>query len=74
MTPKKLVLELCSREGKLKQVNVAQMTEIVSKLADIIADELQSYPGDDSVYMPEGGVVDCLVVLGQKRLRKRYSN
>lgn len=35
-TSKEIVLELCKREGKKRQVNVAQMTEIVGHLADIM--------------------------------------
>ena len=38
MTPKQLVRELCKREGKMKQVNVAQMTETVGHLADLITE------------------------------------
>lgn len=36
MTNKDLVLNLCRRERGKKQVNVAQMTEIVSNLSDIV--------------------------------------
>lgn len=38
MTFKKLVLELCKREGKKKQVNVAQMSEVVKCLIRIFKD------------------------------------
>ena len=42
MTRKKLALELCKVEGLKKQVNIAQMSEILGNLADLqIASEGQ---------------------------------
>lgn len=35
MTRKQLVLKLCCAEGKKKQVDVAQMSEIVARLGEI---------------------------------------
>lgn len=36
---KSLILELCRREAKKKQVNVAQMSEIVARLRDIFKED-----------------------------------
>ncbi len=38
MKTKELVLELCKREKKRKQINIAQMTETVGHLADIFGE------------------------------------
>jgi len=57
MTPKKLALELCKRESGKRQVNIAQMTEIVSRLADLLYDE--DYVDEDTYLR--------LVRLGEKR-------
>jgi len=37
MKTKQLALELCRREGKKSQVNIAQMTEVVGNLAELTA-------------------------------------
>jgi len=39
MTFKKLCLQLAKKEGLKKEVNIAQMREILSHLCDIIYDE-----------------------------------
>jgi len=39
MKIKELTQELCRREGKKRQVNVAQMSEVVKCLADILHEE-----------------------------------
>jgi hypothetical protein len=38
MTMSQIVVELCRREGKKKQVNIAQMREIVANLCDILVE------------------------------------
>lgn len=55
-TPKKLVRELCRREGLKKQVDIAQMSEIVGHLGEILA---------------EGNLICGLSDLGEKRIAKR---
>jgi hypothetical protein len=42
MNTRQLVLKLCEKERGKKQVNVAQMSEIVGKLADILYAEAMS--------------------------------
>ena len=39
---KRLVLELAKRESKKRQVNIAQLTETVSHLADIVYEEFDA--------------------------------
>ncbi len=63
MTPAKLVKELLKREGKTKQVDRAQMLEIIGHLADMCYTEFQS--GVDQL-----AVWDCLYTLGEKRAKK----
>lgn len=73
MKPKQLVNRLCQLEGKKKQVDVAQMKEIVSRLADIIYSEATSYEnshGDMNVF-DCGDTVTNLVTLGCKRFEKQ---
>jgi hypothetical protein len=36
---KQIVKEICKREGLKKEVNVAQVTEILSRLADILYED-----------------------------------
>lgn len=69
MTPNKLAKELCKREGKKKQVNIAQIKEILGHLADIFwvewCDENEIWT---STYRD-------LVALGEKReLKKDRAN
>jgi hypothetical protein len=68
MKVKKLVVELTDRESGVKQVNVAQMTEIVSKIADILAEEM--------IFVTKGGPTDTysnLLTLGFERLASRMA-
>jgi hypothetical protein len=62
MTFKKLVKELAKRETGKKQVDIAQMTEIVSHLADIV------YEMD---HEQEAVLIDALWFIGEKRANKR---
>lgn len=58
LTSRDIVLKLCKAEGKKKQVDVAQMTETISHLADL-------------VYLNPWSTVHCLFQLGQKRALER---
>ena len=62
-TFKKLVNELCKREKLKKQVDVAQVTELMGHLADIVF-EVEA-PNDAHV------LSDMLFLLGEKRSRKK---
>lgn len=64
MTIKKLIKELCKREGLKKQVDIAQVTEIVGHLAEIVFEECEVSPGSIKV-------LEELVMLGQKRAKKK---
>lgn len=61
MTPKKLVQELCKREGLKKQIDVAQVTELVGHLADILYADLHN----------DGHAFDELLALGERRAEKK---
>lgn len=68
MKVKQLVKLLTDREAGVAQVNVAQMTEVVSKLADILAEEM--------VFVTKYGPTDTyshLLTLGFERLSKRIA-
>ena len=58
MTIKQLAKELCKREGKKKQVDIAQMTEVLGHLADIL------FCMDDIEYIDTN---EALQDLGEKR-------
>lgn len=60
-TQKELIAELMRREGKNRQVDVAQMSEIVGHLADIVHEELKKGV--------ELNVVEMLDRLGERRLK-----
>lgn len=64
MTPNKLAKELAKREGLKKQVDIAQIKELIGHLADMCYAEFQS--GADQL-----AVWDCLYTLGEKRAKKR---
>ena len=61
MTPKKLIKELCLREKLKKQVSIAQMTETVGHLSDIICEmdgeEMETF-------------IISMCKLGEKRAKK----
>jgi len=66
-TIEKLIRELCKREGKKAQVNIAQMREIVGVLADVI---YEAGLEDDQI----GDCVqwhDMFETLGAKRAKKK---
>lgn len=67
MTFKKLVKELCKREGLKKQVDVAQVTELLGHLADLFHEErnatTRTYLGFSSYYN--------LLVVGNNRAKKK---
>lgn len=60
MTINKLVKELCKREGLKKQVDIAQIKEIVGHLAEILCD------GEEGCELS-----NALFQLGEKRAKKR---
>lgn len=59
MRTRTLVLKLCKLEGKKKQIDVAQMTETVGHLADIV------YATEDL-----NPLITALHMLGKKRAAK----
>jgi len=65
MTPKKLTLELCKREKLKKQTDIAQITEIVGHLADVIFEAISNDKVD---------FLDPLYKLGERRAKKRKKN
>jgi hypothetical protein len=69
-TVKALALELCKREGKKKQVDIAQMSEIVGHLSDIFYEEYLS-----NIEKPRGQAFSELLHValsnGQKRAYKK---
>jgi hypothetical protein len=62
MTPKKLIREIAKREGLRKQVDIAQLTEIIGHLSDLMH-ELDPYAMSELVSQLQG--------LGEKRAAKR---
>jgi cAMP phosphodiesterase len=62
MTPKKLINQLCVREGLKKQVNIAQVTDLVGHLADIIHSMKRG---------EEETLLDSLWFLGEKRAKAK---
>jgi hypothetical protein len=66
MTIKQLVKELCRREGLKKSMDVAQVTELVGHLADLIFTE-QSLQGPVSIPT----IFKNLYELGKKRFKKK---
>lgn len=59
MKPKELIRKLCKLEGLKDQVSIAQMSEIVGHISDLV------YKGEDDV-------VCALIVNGKRReLRRR---
>lgn len=65
MTIKKIVQELCKREGLKKQVNIAQVSELVGHLSDMLYDNLI----DDKGFISP--VIKSLILNGQKRAEKK---
>jgi predicted house-cleaning noncanonical NTP pyrophosphatase (MazG superfamily) len=68
VTIKKLIAELCKREGLKKQVDVAQVTEIVGHLADILKEEWDAIDDDD---IAELATFNKLIALAEKRAKKK---
>jgi len=64
-TFKKLVNELCKREKLKKQVDVAQVSELIGHLADIIFEG----EGPDDAW--EYDLSDMLFYVGEKRAKKK---
>lgn len=68
MTIKQLAKEICKREGLKKQVDIAQVTEIIGHVADIFWPEYLNFDmGSD----PKKYTYLNLVYLGQKREKKK---
>lgn len=61
-TIKGLTLELCRREGKKKQVDIAQMSELLGHLSDIYF---------QSRNMPYPNITYVLYINGLKRAKKK---
>ena len=73
MTIAKLVKELCAREGLKKQVEVAQVRELVGHLSDLVFENVVRDPDDEKVYTSP--VCNALLANGQRRRRaKRRKN
>lgn len=70
MNIKKLVKELCRREGKKKQVDVAQMTEVVGHLSDILFSEVSLTVGI-AISFEDKTTLYELLKLGCKREKKK---
>jgi hypothetical protein len=68
MTKRKLILELCRREKGKKQVNVAQMTDVVNRLIEMSADFYES--GEKKLPSPLGLLMDEAVKVMNKRAKK----
>jgi hypothetical protein len=64
MTANQLAKILSQKEGLKKQVDIAQIKELIGHLADMCYWEFQS--GADQL-----AVWDCLYTLGEKRAKKR---
>lgn len=60
-TIKGLVLEQCRREGKKKQIDIAQMKEATGVLSDIYYEQIEQGYSIDSI----------LYINGQKRAKKK---
>jgi hypothetical protein len=67
MTFKKLVRELCKREKLKKQVDAAQVTELLGHLADIVYEEYVQ----GNLLLCRDTVEETLVVVGLKRAKKK---
>jgi len=65
-TIKGLALELCRREKKKKQVNIAQMSETLGHLSDILF-ENEEFMFDNYAF----DVVEVLHINGIKRAKKK---
>lgn len=61
-TIKALALELCRREKKKKQVDIAQMSETIGHLSDLLAAERSGM---------ESKIFTCLYINGLKRAKKK---
>lgn len=73
MTIKQLAKELCKREGKRKQVDIAQMTEVLGRLADIFSSEWgEKWEIDFKISgIDEEHSYLSLAKLGEKRAKKK---
>lgn len=65
MTIKQLAKELAKREGLKKQVDIAQIQELLGHLSDILFEEFER---DGDIL---GETSDCLYDNGAKRAKKR---
>ncbi len=63
MKVKELVREICLREGLKKSVDIAQVTEIVGHLADVMEEELSSSENPTTL--------SNLLALAEKRAKKK---
>lgn len=70
MKIKKLVKELCRIEGKKKQVDVAQMTEIVGHLSDILYNDIPLSVGI-AISLCKETFLYSLLELGFNRSKKK---
>jgi hypothetical protein len=64
MTPNQLAKILSQKEGLKKQVDIAQIKELIGHLADMCFAEFQSGVNQLAVW-------DCLYTLGEKRAKKK---
>ncbi len=52
-----LAVEICRREGKKKQVNIAQVKEILKVLIEILSEEV-TYDTREGFYLPIGSTLE----------------
>lgn len=72
MTIKQLAKKLCAKEGKRKQVSIAQMSEIISVLSDLIYKQFEKAHIEIDWCGPKKAkfITDLLALNGAKRARK----
>lgn len=72
MTIKQLAVKLCKKEGKRKQVSIAQVNEILSILSDMIYAQFQKR-GWRMDCSAKSAIDACLYQNGKKRAFKKTS-
>ena len=65
---KQLVKEICAREGLKKQVDVAQVSELLGHLADIAYED---YVNCERLMINADSVYNDLFLIGLKRSKKK---
>lgn len=73
MTIKQLAVKLCKKEGLKKQVNVAQMQEVLGALSDLVYAQIKK-ANIDIIENPKQMnffIIDVLCLNGAKRAKKK---